>query len=489
MRSGKVGRRVAGAFALVLTACAALTCSRPERWCDACLPSREPLVASAVETTNHLVVYLDVSKSMRGFVGGRLKTEAASARTVFSRSLLELRSVVNSLRPQPQVLLRVADARVHPPEDDFRLAQYAVNREWFGGDDTNLAGVFRAFEESVEPQDAAGAPRPALFHVLVTDGVQSTRHGVAGGDCLQGSDSHCVKERINELLRKGWGGAVLGVRADFDGPVYSEIQPGSPPVEHRSESERPDTYRPFYLYVFSPDQAALDRLVKALKGGLRPLLRADAHLREYALTSAYVEGPAAGELLTTDQDSFKVARGRGAPEGALCYDVSVSDAPRRRPARAPQGEERPEAGPALRLTLRLPWSHHGSDSGTPQEVAGLVRWELTPVAPEPEKGARYPELKLAGSTANPDGSVTLLLSARWEDGAGKRRPRVYRLVGRLDLEKAWPPWVALWSAATDTTREEAARTLNLKDSLANLWNNQPLRRQEGAVACLRVGDF
>jgi hypothetical protein len=426
---------------------------------------------------------------MRGFVGERLKTEAASAQTVFSRSLLELRSVVNSLQPQPKVLLRVADARVHPPEDDFHLAQYAVNREWFGGRETDLAGAFRAFEEPVGAQEASGTPRPALFHVLVTDGVQSTRRNVSGGDCLQGSDSYCVKERINELLGKGWGGAVLGVRADFDGPVYSEMQQDRPPVEYRSEAEKPDTYRPFYLYVFSPDQAALDRLVKALKAGLRPLLRTDEQLREYALTSAYVEGGAAGELVPTAEGAFNVSRERGTTAGALCFNVGVPDAPRRRPARAAQGEGRAEAEPMLRLTLRLPWSHHGSDSGTPQEVAGLVRWELTPVEPSDEKGARYPELKVAGSTANADGSVTLLLSAGWEEGRGKRRPRVYRLVGRLDLEKASPPWVALWSAATDTTQEEAARTLNLRDSLANLWNNETLRRQEAALACLRVGDF
>lgn len=482
-------RRFAGALAVMLAACGGLACERAERWCDSCLPPREPLVASAVATTDHLVVYLDVSKSMRGYVGERQKTEAASARTVFSRSLLELRSVVNSLRPQPQVLLRVVDAGVHRPQDDFRLAQYAVNRDWFGGDETNLAGVFRAFEEPVEPQGASDTSRPALFHVLVTDGVQSTRRNADRGDCLQGSDSHCVKERINQLLGKGWGGAVLGVRADFDGPVYSEIQPGSPPVEHRSETEKPDTYRPFYLYIFSPDQAALDQLVKALKDGLRPLLRAQDHLREYALTSRYVEGQATGELVSTNEDAFNVVRERQATAGALCFNVGVSAAPRPRPAGAPQGDGRQDAAPPLRLTLRLPWSHHGSDSGTPQEAAGLVRWELTPVAQTPEKGALYPELKLAGSTANPDGSVTLLLTGRWEQGTGKRRPRVYRLVGRLDLEKASPPWVALWSAATDTTREEAARTLNLKVSLANLWNNPSLQRQEGAVACLRAGDF
>lgn len=472
----------ARACAVVLTGCAALACSHSERWCDACPPRNEPLVAPAVEATNQLIVYLDASKSMKGFVGERLRTEAASAKTVFSRSLLELRSIVNSLQPQPQVLFRVTDARVHPPEHDFRLAQYAVNREWFDGTETDLAGVFRAFEEPVEP----GTSQPALFHVLVTDGVQSTRHRVNGEDCLQGSDSRCVKERMNELISRGWGGAVLGVRADFDGPVYSEIQPDRPPVEYHSETGKPETYRPFYLFVFSPNRAALDQLVRALKAALRPLLCADEQLREYALTSAFVEGQVSGELVATDADSFKVFRERDAPAGALCFNVDVSEAPRRRPA---QGEAQSDADPMLRLTLRLDWSHDGSDSGTPQEMAGMLRWELAPVAPTPEKGVRYPELKIAGSTANADGSVTLLLSAHWEDGKGKRRPRVYRLVGRLDLEKPAPPWVALWSAATDVTREEAARTLNLKDSLANLWNNESLRRQEAAVVCLRVGNF
>jgi hypothetical protein len=429
------------------------------------------LVPARVDATEHLVVYLDASKGMKGFVSEQVGAEVATGRTIFSRTLLELAGVGGALVPRPALVVRVLNKKMQPPvgEPDSGLRLYAVNRGRFRGGRGSLAAVFSTFEEPVEP--GAGA-RPARYHILLTDGVQAD-----GTDprCINDSDTQCAREKINELLGKGWGGTVLGVRGEFDGLVFSHVR-GRRAVRHRSEPARTETFRPFYLYVFSPDQAALSELVLTLKKCLRPLLTSPEQLREYALSAPYVTAASGGDFVSVGDETGTVARESDAPAGASCFNLRV----------AQRGQGDAADGEPLNFKLRVTWSHHGLDSGTPQEVAGLVKWELTPVDSTPQEGALYPRMKIVGSTVNSDGTVTLQLSARRAEGAGTRQARIYQLVGRLDLEKTAPPWVAAWSTATDTTAEEAPRTLNLKVSLANLWNNKSLRDQELASACLRV---
>lgn len=449
----------------------------------------ESAVVANIETTDHLVVYLDVSESMRGFVAERRETEAASAQTVFSKSLLGLRNVVTTLQPQAKALVRLIDKDVHPPSDVFELAQYAINRDWYNRHETNLAGAINSFQEPIEKQsDSKTELPPARFHILVTDGVQSTKERRSDVRCLQGSDVDCVKEKLNELLSKGWSGTILGVRSEFNGQLFSEARPNWS-FEYNSEPDKPETFRPFYLYIFSPNQAALETLVKKVKEVLRTLLASPEHLREYSLTAPYVIGQASGELLSTDKEILTVTKEDAASTGALCFNVDLALSPGQQTNSAQSGDSQTPDKAPLKLTLRIPWSQHALDSGTPQEVAGMLKWELISKTANIEKGARYPEMRVIGSTTNSDGSVTLQLTARWEGRAGKRRERIYRLVGQLDLEKAAPPWVGQWSTDTDTSKEEAPRTLNLKISLANLWNTQFLQRQEIALVCLHVGDF
>ena len=462
--------------------------SHTSKWWQTCQVTKAPPGAGHIEVTDHLVVYLDISESMKGFVARRQATEAASAQTVFSKALLELRNVVTTMTPQPKLVLRVIDEEVRPPADAFQLAEYAVNRDWFDRSETNLAGAVHAFGTGIEkmkPTDAAAAP--ARFHILVTDAVQSIKATRSDIRCLQGSDPHCVKERINELLNQGWSGTILGVRSDFDGEVFSESRPHLS-VKYRSEPGKTETFRPFYFYLFSPDEAGLEKLVANLKDALRVLLKAD-QLREYPLTAQYFSGAANGDLIALNQEEFTVTKEKTPSTEALCFNVKVALPSGRRTATALSADSLTTQTAPLHLTLTVPWSRHALDSGTKQEIAGLLKWELLPVAFNPEEGARYPQMRIVSSTANPDGSVTLQLMAKWDEGVGKRRALIYRLVGRIDLDKAAPPWVAQWSTDTDISEEEATRTLNLKASLANLWNNQFLQRQEIAAACLRVGDF
>lgn len=473
-RAAGDGRGPGVAWRLALLTVAAvvpLGCTPRARWWDSCTGTPAAPVAARVDATEHLVVYLDASKGMKGFVSARAGERGATVRTIFTRALLELAGVGGALVPRPALVLRVLNTKMQPPasEPASELRQYAADRGRFRGGRGSLAAVFKTFEEPVG--QSAGA-RPARYHILLTDGVQAD-----GTDprCVNDSDTQCAREKINELLNKGWGATVLGVRGEFDGLVFSHVG-GRRAVRHRSEPARTETFRPFYLYVFSPDQAALSEFVLTLKKCLRRLLTSPGQLREYALSAPYVTEASGGDFVGVGDETGTVARESDAPAGASCFNLRV----------APQGQGDDAEGGTLNFKTRVTWSHHGLDSGTPQEVAGLVKWELTPVDSTPQEGMPYPQMKIVGSTVDGDGTVTLQLAARRAEGAGTRQARIYQLIGRLDLEKTAPPWVAAWSTATDTTAEEAPRTLNLKVSLANLWNNKSLRDQELASACLRV---
>src|SRR5215207_8059108 len=420
---------------LTVTAAVPLGCSPRTRWWDSCIGTPAALVPVRVDATDHLVVYLDASKGMKGFVSEHVGSGAATGLTIFSRSLWELAGVSDALVPRPALVLRVLNTKTQPPvsESVAGLRSYAVDRGRFRGRRGSLAAAFGTFEEPVE---SGAEARPARYHILLTDGVQADATDLR---CLNDSDTQCAREQINELLGKGWGATVLGVRGEFDGLVFPRVR-GRRAVRHRSRPARPETFRPFYLYVFSPDQAALGELVLTLKNGLRPLLASPEQLREYALSAPYVTAAAGGDFVSVGNETGTVARESAAPAGASCFNLRVT----------PKGQGDEGEGEPLNLKMRVTWSHHGLDSGTPQEVAGLVKWELTPAAPTPEEGAPYPQMKIVGSTVNSDGTVALQLSARRGEGTGTRKARVYHLVGRLDLEKTAPPWVAAWSTSTDT---------------------------------------
>ena len=61
-------------------------------------------------------------------------------------------------------------------------------------------------------------------------------------------------------------------------------------------------FRPFYLYVFSPDPQALNSLVSSLKERLRGLVRKSEPIRELNLSLPYTTGPAELEA-TIDKEA------------------------------------------------------------------------------------------------------------------------------------------------------------------------------------------
>src|SRR6266478_5481814 len=189
--------------------------------------------ASSIKTTNELIVYLDESGSMAGYV-------TRDGQTIFGKSLRELRYATGTFAGSDvRVLVRHVGSDVGPPLPDMDLTTASQDPSVYRAGETNLAGAINSFkvgyqnpnsvERKASPQgdgsnsDPPEPPQPARFQILVTDGVQSTRRGNSIQDCMAGSDQFCVRQKIGELLKAGWAGCILGVRADFHGKVYSEV--------------------------------------------------------------------------------------------------------------------------------------------------------------------------------------------------------------------------------------------------------------------------
>jgi hypothetical protein len=454
-------------------------------------PTSEPTPAvSPVATSNHLVVYLDTSASMAGYVSAD-----RAGQTVFSRSLQELRNFITIITPPIDVVVKRVDSTISGGYPDSYLSEASLNRDVFTGKETDLAGAISLFEKSVVKSEKASnkddddkngdevdpAPLPpARFHVLVTDGVQSRTNQSADASCLAGSDQTCVRKRILMLISKGWGSYVIGIRSDFQGNVYSEVSRRSV-VSYQSKRRDPESFRPFYIYLFSPDRPALDGLVSVLISRLRPLLAREDGIRTLSLTSAYSEGPAQAEVKVAKESTSmlsesKPGRHQTPPGFTLRVDIG-SD----------------KKGPVpFQISTTLPWAPNVRDGGTPKELAELVTWKVVPVNVESESNknerARYPEIKITHQQIEADGRVVLNATAQYPGGVtGKPAWRSYRLEGWLNLDQQIPPWIRQWSTNIDTTPDTANKTLYLESTLLGLWNNPVLKKHPVAEIYFRIG--
>ena len=340
---------------------------------------------------------------------------------------------------------------------------------------TPKLGRKESSDKSTRQATGNQSPRHLLVSHTVTDGVQSTKRGSAPQNCTAGSDQFCVRQKIAELLGAGWGGCVLGIRADFHGKVYSEVSGAAIPFD--SKGNDVTSYRPFYLYVFSPDPQSLDSLITSLKERLRQIVTGAESIRELNLSFPYVSGPADFDLSVPKESKSALRRikDRGGPPQRFTMNVDV--------------DETVKSGPRpFSLLVKVPWSAHGLDTGSNQELAKLLSWSIVPVYPAADvKGERFAEITVVESNADGQDGITLHARVAFPPGTAKPSCRVYRLEGRLNLTQATPSWIQSWSTNLDTTREVGNRTFNLDTALLGLWNNSSAKDQVVAAAYLRIG--
>ena len=452
----------------------------PPTW-NKVISTRTLAPVSANPTMGQLVIYIDESASMAGYV-------SSDGQSMYGRTLQALRDVASTTEPFVGVLTRRVDATVRQPNSDMNeIARAAVDAKMYNGADTDLAGTISSFANPVGA--SAGERHPARFHVLVTDGVQSTT-GSHGGNCETGSDEVCIREKILNLLRAGWGGCALGIRSQFHGKVYSEInraRGGKYGLRYDTIDNDPATFRPFYLYLFSPDEDQLDKMVTALKRKLASFVGAGG-LRELALTLPYTSGQCSGdiEIPAGSREFLKRIKPAQAEPGRMTLRVSLD---------AEKGGPKP-----FSVKVRIPWSGHATDMASLAELAQMVRWELIRTYPKDEESltgtratpperVRYPEAKVVGSMGDSNGDISVEMTAFWPPGTGKLGWSAYNLSGHLELQSDGPTWIhnQEWSTDLDTSPEMSNKTLYLQSTLLNLWRNDRLETRTLADLYIRVG--
>jgi hypothetical protein len=475
-------------------------CSRedPPNWEEAGMLEPAATPSPVVQTTDHLVVYLDTSGSMAGYA-------TTDGQNVFGRTLRAVRDVATSFKTPVEVSVRYVAAAVASPDPAGALAlqQASINPGVYRGGETDLAGAISSFSVKERPATPTPAPTnagatgtpagneaepptefPARFHILITDGVQSTRGQNAKLSCLQGSDATCVRDKIIKLIKQGWGGYVIGLRSQFHGKIYSETGGGSFPYDTPEGSWK--RYRPFYLYIFSPDPVALDEFVDVLRERLRPIVQQDS-LRVLALTAPYATESAKAELLVAKESEDAVEPSGEQEENPARFTLEVK-------------ADQDEATPApFSVAITIPWSKQVRDSAPPPEMLKLMRWEIESIYPkEAERGnqgesRRYATVKLKNGNGAPvaddKGRLVLQATVGWPKSTAKPSWSVVRLQGKLDLgmEHDPLPWIKQWSTDLDKSAEYGDRTLDLETVLISLWRNPALEQQRVVSVYLRVG--
>jgi hypothetical protein len=459
---------------------------------SAATPSASP------QTSDQLIVYLDTSGSMAGYA-------TQDGQNVFGRTLRAVRDVATSFKQPVQVSVRYVAAAVGNPDPDGALAlqKASINPAVYNGGETDLAGAINSFSPNSGPRGVqssppggaspsptpadgqpADRPPPARFHILITDGVQSTRGQNAQLACLRGSDATCVRQKIINLIKQGWGGYVIGLRSQFHGKIYSETGGGSFIYDTPEGSWK--RYRPFYLYIFSPDPPALEEFVSVLRERLRSATQQES-LRVLALTSHYASeaAKAALSIPTDSEDAVELSGDQEETPARFTLEVN---------------RDQDEAAPAsFTVAVSVPWSKQVQDSATPLELIKLLQWEVERVYPKEadmskESGTRrYASVKLVNSdgpyTLDSKGRVPVQLTVGWPRSTAKPSWGIYHLQAKFNLttDRDPLPWIKQWSTDLDQSAEYADRTLDLETVLISLLRNPALERQTVASVYLRVG--
>ena len=464
------------ALAAVLTGCE----EQPPSWASV-LPRNSgpggtaPAASPAVPTSDDMVVYLDASKSIQGYV-------AAGHSSAYAQSLRTLRDLGSLLSPTVRTSVRDVDANVGPAKSDVELSHASTDVSIYSGGETNLARAIALFGQPTVIEAAAGGrsvSRVPRFHVLVTDGVQSTDQTASDANCDSGSDQVCVRAQMSRWLRAGWAGAILGIRSEFRGTIYSEINHGVPGHPYRiayaSDPADPATMRPFYIYLFSPDRDALAELIAKFKKRLRSA-GSKAEIRELPLNLTMTAGAATARVMPSRGPDIVSVEG-DADSDRFTIRVDARDA-------------RANAASSITLRVHVPWSADALDMGSPRELARLVAWDAVPIgatAARSDGRRRVPQIRIEQTSFSDDGTIQLTITPVWPAGTGERSWAAYTLRGSIRTDDDAPPWIRAWSTDLDDAPQYGNRTLFLENAALGIWRSGSGPPQQVARLFIRIG--
>jgi len=415
-------------------------------------------VPSAAPASNDLIVYLDGSGSMRGYLNQR----GASA---YRETLRLLTEVGPLFEPPMRIQFRKVGSVVEPPRPWEALTPTPDKEGFYNLPDTDLAAAVRSFAVNLEGKPTGPPPR---MHVLVTDGVQSI-----GATLSVAFRDECLKLLAGSNGNPPWQATLFGIRSQFDGKVYSEVD-RTRVITYQTQEDNKQTWRPFYLLVFSSDASQHNNNVARLRRELRKL-ESQPEIHELPLASCFVAGPPLVEVAGEASGGGlgpRVSRVKHKlSEVAPSFNVQIGKENNRR----------------LSITVAPQWSEAATNTADAAQLAELVTWELTPVYPaqeEPDKS--YPQLENMQVTVSSQGAV-VTVQPTWESRAKTPAWRIFRLTGRLDPKKRLPGWLEQWNTRDDRTVEQANRTYNLLATWQATWERSPVGSQTVANIYLAVG--
>ena len=482
-------RGVAASLLLALLAGSSLACDPPPPDWPVDLASGPKLndQTQPVIAANDLIFYIDGSQSMKGYLRSQVPARGSAAQnsgsTIYSRTLEGIHDVATRLQ-STNVHVRRVDSQVGRLEDGLILEKAVSSQEFYSGSSTNLEAAIEEFAKplsakTVGPAGSETPAPPALFHILVTDGVQSDRGGV---------DPTRFKESLKHLLESGWAGYVLGVRSQFAGSIWSEKRQGT-----RIEWESGDDttrFRPFYVFVFSPDpvrltafagelRTAVEQVAKAAGGG-----DAASLVREIHLGGEFVRGQARGGLEV------------GAASSKLLQAAPSEQDPVRLTLRVDESSDR--YGPQ-ELTVSfdgVEWTRYAQDCLIGEDIGALVEMTLTPVLLQ-DGADRYahPVLSFSGPPGVETDSLSLKMKVDWPASGEEKRWGIYRIEVRVTNKtlqsRPVPGWVVQWSTDDDglSSIDHCTKTYKLARALDVVWSSAKPDSRTLATAYLRVGPY
>jgi hypothetical protein len=255
--------------------------------------------------------------------------------------------------------------------------------------------------------------------------------------------------------------------------VYSEVNRLAIPYE--THTNDPASFRPFYLYVFSPDPHALDSVVTSLKQRLKGLVPKSEPVRELNLSFPYIKGEPEFETSVAKESRGFVERvkDREGPPAKLTLRIDV--------------DTEKSGAKEFSILAKLPWSDHALDTANEAELAQLLTWKIDDIYPAESAGKRFPEVKIVQTHVDTPGQITIDATAGFNSGTGEPAWRIFRIQARLNLNQISPSWIKEWSVDLDTTREVGNRTFNLETALLGLWSASTTKDHVVAEAYLRIG--
>lgn len=455
-----------------------------------------------VQTSDDLIVYLDISESMKGFVSD-------DSQSVFSKTLRTLREFGATQSLPLKVHLRKVGKDVGSPQPNAALVNAAYNKTIYLGSESNLSAAISEFNKNLqysviskqsishatsdslivdpsmnnkvqkENSGISNISKPPRFHVLVTDGVQYALHKRTNDECASGADAFCVQQKVRSLLDQGWAGTVLGLRSEYCCEFFSENNQKW--IKYDTKNLSVDEHRPFYLFIFSPEHTSLADFVVSLKANLRKTIEAKLIIRELPLTTPYI----------TDSLSFECNKDFIEKSDRQNKRLSCTTATKK--IKEPLlitlrlQEESTFIPVNFQLSLPVMWSEHVRDSYELQELKGLLDWSLEKTYPKNERdGYRYPEMNLDKVYPVGDDRFVFIARTSWPQAAGIAAWRGYRIVGRLKRD-AEPGWISQWTTPRDTMPSAGNRTLDLRTTFLGLWRNPMIEKRAIAELYLRLG--